>query len=157
MDDPVAPPQSLEAERELLGSLLVFYTPDVLAAVKATGLKREDFYRREHEVVYRAIVAVAEAGDHVDLRTVARFLQTHSYLETIGGVVRLEFLASFSSTLGVRERAVMVAEDARWRERLDGAYRAIEACHDRDEAGYAAAFGEEPRLRVIAGGRAATA
>jgi replicative DNA helicase len=158
---PLAPPQNLEAERELLGSLLAYYRPDLLAATDATVIA-EDFYRQAHGIVYRAIRAVGRQGDHVDGLTVGRFLECQrdpagaTYLERVGGQALIEFLVAHAVPHGVAERARIVHEDGEWRRRLRRLYEAQAACHARDERAYQAALADEsPRLRVIPGGQEA--
>lgn len=160
-DLPLAPPQNLDAERELLGSLLAYFTPDLLAATD-TIVQAEDFYRPGHGIVYRAIRAVGLRGDHVDALTVGRFLQCQrdaaggTYLERIGGQALVDFLVTHAVPHGVAERARMVREDGEWRRRLRRLYEAQAACHARDERAYRAALeGDVPRLRVIPGGQEA--
>lgn len=159
---PLAPPQNLEAEQELLGSLLAYYTPGLLASTVA-HVTFEDFYRPGHAIVYRAIIAVSNRGEHVDSLTVTRFLDCQrdaagvSYLERAGGAALIEFLVCHAVPHGVAERARIVHEDGEWRRRLRRLYEAQAACHDRDEQAYQAALGgDAPRLRVIPGGQEAS-
>lgn len=164
---PFAPPQNLDAEQEILGTILVFYRPELVHIAQAAGLLREDFYRRDHQIVYRAILALHRDGSHVDILTVGRFLLTQrdaegvTFLEHIGGVARLEFLSAFGVGHGFKERAAIVHEDGRWRRWLYALYDAQEHAHDRDSAAFWAAIESiradampEP-LRVIEGGKAA--
>lgn len=140
---PFAPPQNLEAERELLGAVLAYYTPRIVAEVKATGLQPEDFYRAQHAMVWQAILTVDAAGDHADTLTVSRALGPA--LEPAGGLARLEYLVAFAVPHGVCERARIIVEDSRWRARLCAAYEIIEACHLRDGEAFKSAaylFGE---------------
>lgn len=147
------PPHNLDAERELLGSLLAYFTPALLASARSEIESSEDFYFKPHEITWRAICAVADAGDHVDALTVSRFLERQqgasgSFLAMIGGEATLHVLVAHAVPHGVRERAVMVAEDAEWRRRLVEAQRKVEACYLRDTAAYEAA-GVTQRLRLV--------
>lgn len=157
MSDQV-PPHNLDAERELLGSLLAYYTPEVLQGCRA-AMDGEAFYWRPggvkvHEIVWRAICAVADAGDHVDVLTVSRFLgrtraASGSFLDLVGGEGTLHVLASHAVVAGVVERAVMIHEDGEWRRRLVKAQREVEACYVRDPVAYEAAGGDQPRLKLV--------
>ena len=49
------PPQNLDAERSLLGSLLI--DPSALAKVGGK-VKPDDFYREQHRAIYGAIVGL---------------------------------------------------------------------------------------------------
>lgn len=137
-DSPVAPPQSVEAEMELLGAILAYYSPRIVDEINGTGLAPSDFYRMSHAAVFGAIQQLHGDGEHVDAQTVARRLGPG--LDGVGGQAGLGLLVAYSVPHGVRERAVMIREDAQWRRRLHGLYVAIEACHDRDAEKYATAL-----------------
>lgn len=148
------------AERELLGSLIIFYTPELLASVRPL-LRDDDFYYSRHRIAWRAVLAVSDHGDHVDGLTVASFLRGHrdaekrSYLELAGGEAHLQLLEACATANGVVERARIVAADGEWRRRLASAFALVEACEARDEQAWLVAMGVAPRLRVVDGGKAA--
>lgn len=164
MTFPMAPPQNIEAEQRVLGTLLAYYKPELVVTVQAAGVKWSDFYRESHRVVYRAILKMNYGREWVDTLTVARFLecQPHpefgSWLEAIGGQARLEELVCSAQVNGLRECARIVAEDGKFRRWLGAMFDGLEALHARDEAGFWAAMASiredvlpEP-LRVIEGG-----
>lgn len=164
------PPQSLQAEQELLGTLLAYYKPELVHVAQAAGLKRGDFYRHAHEVIYRAVLVLHRDGVHVDTATVARFLSKEftredtprSFLDAVGGVAQLDLVASFSVVNGFRERCLIVAEDGKWRRWIRALYEAAESAHTRDDKRFWAAIGkvkesipEGAELKAIRGGKAA--
>jgi replicative DNA helicase len=163
----VAPPQNLEAEQELLGTLLVFYKPQLVHLAQSAGLVPGDFYRRSHEAVYRAVLKLHARAEHVDILTVTRFLQAQpheqsgSWLENIGGAAQVELLACFHVTHGFRERAAIVHTDGQWRRWLRDLYEAQDSIHLRDSERFWAAVGRiredivPGELRVIDGKKAA--
>jgi replicative DNA helicase len=61
-------PNNPDAEVAVLGSIL---QPEEGAAalleVTATGLRASDFYAEKHSHIYKAIIAIHERGDPVDL------------------------------------------------------------------------------------------
>lgn len=76
------PPQSLEAEKSLLGCLLldkntIFKVADFLSAA--------DFYRKNHKEIYDAILHVFAKGEPIDLLSIANRLKDKGLLEEIGG------------------------------------------------------------------------
>jgi replicative DNA helicase len=162
-----APPFNLTAERELVGTLLVFYTPQLVHLAQAAGLVPGDFYWTHHEAIYRAVLRMHAGGEHVDTLTVTRFLQSQphpvsgSWLKQVGGAGQVEFLASFTVGHGFRERAAIVHADGRWRRWLCALYEAQESVHDRDPQRFWEAIGRvredvlPGELRVVAGGEAA--
>ncbi len=83
------PPQSLEAEMGVLGSMLL--DRDAIAAVVEI-LRPEDFYREAHRIVYSAIVDLFERGEPVDLITVTDRLRDLGKLEEAGGAAYVSSL-----------------------------------------------------------------
>lgn len=156
------PPHNEDAERELLGALLAYFTPEVFAKADAV-LRDDDFYSQQRRIVWRGICAVAGQGGHVDQVTTGYFLSGQrdaagrSYLDLCGGGSMLATLVSYAVPHGVVDRARIVAKDGEWRRRLRSAREQAEACLARDETAWKAATGGERRLRVIEGGEAATA
>lgn len=162
-----APPQSIQAEREVIGTLLVFYKPQLVHVAQSAGLTPQDFYRQTHEAIYRAILKMHGGGEHVDTLTVSRFLSTQpdehygTWLTRIGGPAQIEYLACFTSVTGFRERCAIVHEDGRWRRWLRALYEALDCVERRDEEAFWSAVGRVredvlgSELRVIDGERAA--
>lgn len=76
------PPQNIEAERSLLGSLML----DKEAIIKVVDfLEPRDFYKETHQVIYQAMQELFEKGEPVDLLSVSSRLKEMEKLETIGG------------------------------------------------------------------------
>src|SRR5208337_2966947 len=76
------PPQNLEAERWLLGGILL--DNEVLHEI-AQFLTADDFYRDAHQVIYRAISELYSAGKGVDAVTLADELTRRDQFKQIGG------------------------------------------------------------------------
>jgi replicative DNA helicase len=76
------PPQSIEAEKCLLGSLML----DKTAILKVVDfLEARDFYKGIHQGIYQAIVDLFEKGEPIDLLSVSNRLGDKDQLEVIGG------------------------------------------------------------------------
>ncbi|PIS38697.1 MAG: replicative DNA helicase [Candidatus Nealsonbacteria bacterium CG08_land_8_20_14_0_20_43_11] len=76
------PPQNLEAERSLLGCLLL----DNDAIIKVVDFfQPRDFYKRIHQEIYKAMVEIFEKNDPIDLLSVSARLKEKELLEEIGG------------------------------------------------------------------------
>ncbi len=85
------PPQSVEAEQSLLGALLLDNSAwDRIADV----LCAEDFYRREHRLIFRAIAALVAEASPADVVTVSEYLERVGELENAGGLAYLGSLAN---------------------------------------------------------------
>ena len=72
------PPQSIEAEQSVLGSILI--DRDAVIEV-AEFLKAEDFYRQAHAEIYAVIVDLFERREPIDIVTVAEALERDDDLE----------------------------------------------------------------------------
>jgi len=89
------PPQNLEAEQGVLGSMLL--DRDAIARA-IEGLRPEDFYRDAHRVIYAAMLELFERGEPVDLITVTNRLTGMGKLEDIGGATYLASLPNVVPT-----------------------------------------------------------
>ena len=76
------PPQSLEAERAVLGVALL--DRDGPATLCRT-LRAEDFYAEKHRHIYAGIAALLTAQGAVDLLTLSEAVRQQGHLEAIGG------------------------------------------------------------------------
>src|SRR5437763_11481474 len=76
------PPQNLEAERSVLGSILL--DNDVLHEIIPI-LSVADFYRDAHQVIYQAIREMYDRGKAVDAVTLADELIRRDQFAKIGG------------------------------------------------------------------------
>lgn len=85
------PPQNLDAEQSLLGSMLLSREA-VYEAVEI--LDQSAFYRTAHSRIFEAIVHLVEAGEGADIVTVAEELRRRGQLEETGGVDYLTQLAN---------------------------------------------------------------
>ncbi|PIS40501.1 MAG: replicative DNA helicase [Candidatus Kerfeldbacteria bacterium CG08_land_8_20_14_0_20_43_14] len=85
------PPQNLEAEQALLGSLLI----DKDAIIKVADILRtEDFYRDIHGWIYEAMRDLYEAHEPIDVVSLSSRLEDKKQLEKIGGMSTLTSLAN---------------------------------------------------------------
>lgn len=76
------PPQNLEAEMSLLGSMLI--SQEVIPLVAET-VKADDFYREAHQRIFEAIIGLYTRGEPADPITAAEELKTNRVLEDVGG------------------------------------------------------------------------
>lgn len=111
------PPQNLEAEQAVLGSMLI-ERPAVEKAAEI--LKPEDFYRDAHRFIFEAILALAERDEPVDLITVPEELKSRGQFDSVGGFLYLQNLMEAPSTAAnVEHYARLVEEKAILRRLLD--------------------------------------
>jgi len=89
------PPQNIDAEQSVLGSLLI--DPDAVIRV-STFLRPEDFYRKAHKEIYRAIMNLHERREPADLVTVCDELERLGKLEEVGGPAYITSLLNIVPT-----------------------------------------------------------
>lgn len=118
------PPQNIEAEESVLGSMLI----EAAAVMTATEiLSVEDFYKENHRIIFRRMLEMSESQEAVDMVTLSDKLRATGELERIGGMSELARLANFVPTAAnVDYYAKIVAEKAVIR-RLIGAATEIAA------------------------------
>ena len=97
------PPQSLEAEQSVLGSVLI--DRDAIVEV-AEFLRPDDFYRQAHALIYAAMLELFERREPIDIVTVAEVLERSDQLEQIGG---RSYLTSLSNQTPTAVHAVQYA------------------------------------------------
>ena len=89
------PPQNVEAEQSVLGSILI--DRDALLEV-AEILLSDDFYREAHQNIYQEVMSLSNKGEPIDLVTVCATLENKSLLDKAGGAAYLASLASMTPT-----------------------------------------------------------
>src|SRR5690348_18412373 len=85
------PPHSVDAEQSVLGGLML--NGAALAKV-ADWLAPEDFYRRDHQLIYRAIRELAEKGQPFDSVTLGDWFEGAGMAEQVG----LGYLVELATT-----------------------------------------------------------
>ncbi len=109
------PPQNIEAEEAVLGSLLI--DADAIIRV-ATILRSEDFYREKHGWIYEAILDLHERREPVDLLTVCDELERREQLDQVGGTVFVTSLVNAVPTSIHAEHYARIIERAATRRRM---------------------------------------
>ena len=113
------PPQNIEAEQSVLGSLLI--DPNAIITV-ASFLRAEDFYREQHGEVYDAMLALHERREPIDLLTVCDELQRREQLEAVGGAAYLTSVINMVPTsIHVEHYAHIVERTSILRHLIDAA------------------------------------
>lgn len=83
------PPHSIEAEQAVLGGLMLTNCEDSLALDSIERLRPPIFYRLEHQLIYRSMMALMKQGSPIDIITVSDHLKNTNKLHDVGG---LEYL-----------------------------------------------------------------
>lgn len=123
------PPQDTEAERAVLGGMLVSHDA-ISHAVDALGPTGSAFYRPAHETIYQAIHHLWQDGQPADPLTVADFLTLSGDLARVGGQGYILGLTSAVPTSAHTEHYALIVKDrAKRRHLAEVATRAIAAAY----------------------------
>jgi len=87
------PPHSVEAERGVLGCILLDPPHCLGECIESLKSGAEVFYDLKHQVIYDALVAMNIKGDAIDVITLQQSLKDHKQLEAVGGIAYLMSLA----------------------------------------------------------------
>ncbi len=102
------PPHSLQAEQSVIGGLMLDNSTWDQVADRVSA---EDFYRREHQLIFSVIGALADEQKPFDVVTLAEELERREQLEDVGGLPYLAALAEDTpSAANIRAYADIVRE-----------------------------------------------
>ncbi len=118
------PPQSIEAEQSVLGSMML--SKDAIADVVEV-IRPGDFYRPAHQLIYDAIIDLFSRGEPADAITVANELTRSGQLTRVGGGDGLHTLISIVPTpANAAYYAQIVAERATLRRLVVAGTRIVQ-------------------------------
>jgi len=127
------PPQNIEAEIAVLGSVLLDKN---LLDLAGEILKPEHFYSKEHQIIFRAILDLYNNDKPVDLISLTDRLKKKGELEKIGGASFLSALISAIPTpANIEHYASIVKEKAILRELIEVSSDIINKCYGGKEDG----------------------
>jgi replicative DNA helicase len=102
------PPHSIQGEQSVLGGLML---DNATWDQVADRLVKGDFYRKEHRLVFAAIVSLADEGQPFDVVTLAERLERDGQLDEAGGLAYLVKLAEETpSAANIKSYAGIVRE-----------------------------------------------
>jgi replicative DNA helicase len=111
------PPHSIDAEQAVLGGLML--APGALDNV-ADRLAEDDFYRKDHRLIWRAINELANKGMPCDAVTLGDWFESNGLAEMVGGAGYLIELAnSTPSAANIAAYAEIVREKSVLRQLID--------------------------------------
>ena len=111
------PPQSVEAEQAVLGGLML--APDAYDTV-ADSLTEKDFYRRDHQLIFRAIRELAEKNKPFDAVTLGEWFESMGQAEQVaGGAYLIELASTTPSAANIKAYAEIVRDKAVLRQLIE--------------------------------------
>jgi len=125
------PPQNLNAEQSVLGSMLI----DKTAVVRGIEILRPDsFYRDAHRYIFEAILKLFEKDEPIDLVTVTEALRSSDKLESVGGSVYItDLINGVPTAANVEYYAKIVEDKATLRRLIDTGTRIVTSAFNEPE------------------------
>ena len=122
----VTPPNSIEAERSVLGAML----QDPNAVMQAAeALTAEDFYQPQHRELFDAMMKLFREQTPVDLITADSELSRRGTLEGVGGTAYLIELSQYvPTTANVKAYITLVAEKSTLRRLIHASQEISQEC-----------------------------
>jgi replicative DNA helicase len=126
------PPQNLDAEKSILGAVLI--DENVLTRV-SDSIKAEDFYDPRHERIFAAMIRLYERHQPVDLLTLSDELKKQDHLEEAGGTDYISELTNQVPTAAHAESyAEIIVQNAMRRRLITASGTIAELAFDESKA-----------------------
>lgn len=111
------PPQNLDAEQSVLGSILLDKNAIIKVVDKITS---QDFYQARYEIIYEAMLELFEKRLPIDIVTLTETLESQNKLKEVGGAGNLTDIAnSVHSASNVTFHAAIIRDKAILRRLID--------------------------------------
>ncbi len=124
------PPQAIEAEQSILGSMML--DNRVIDDI-SMELEGRDFYRNDHRLIYNEIVKLGTAGEAADVVTVSETLTRLGEIDNVGGMAYLGGLAKNTPNTGnVKSYAKIVRDRAILRRLIESANDIVKRAYNPD-------------------------
>jgi len=125
------PPQSMEAEQSVLGSLILDHE---LVPVVIEIIVSDDFYSENHKDIYSTIVELFDKGKPIDLITVMDHLGTRGTLELVGGREYItNIVANVPTTANARYYAEIIEQKSMLRKLIRASQDIIKSSYEANE------------------------
>lgn len=125
------PPQDLESEKALLGSLLL--SSEAMYEI-VDLITRESFYAEKHSLIFEAIEDLILRKEPVDLLTVTAKLRDQKLLEQIGGAAYLsEIIGMVATSANIKYYAQIVRKKELLRKLIQAGTHIAEVAYEEEE------------------------
>lgn len=144
------PPYSEEAERGVLGSILLASAKVMDIAIDTFDFQPEAFYVPAHRVVFSSMLRLRAQKEVIDVLTVAEDLDVHDLLDQIGGPVFLDRLVDGTPTSAHSEYYMTIVNfDSRRRDIIKECRETENMCYERRDSVEDIIASHETGLRLI--------
>lgn len=124
-------PQNLDAERSVLGAVMV----DNARLVDALEVVRpDDFFRVAHRTIFAAMIRMGEVQQAIDLVTLREILSKTGHIDDVGGASYLAALGDgMPRGANVKHYAGIVRDKADLRRLIDGSNRMLRRAYEAED------------------------
>lgn len=131
MDILKVPPNNIEAEQSVIGSMLLDKNA---ISTAAEILRGEDFYKEAHGQIFNCIMELNDKDEPADLVTLVDSLRSKGILENVGGITYLSNLvSSVPTTANVKYYAKIVEEKSTLRRLIKSSSELMDKCYSAQE------------------------
>lgn len=125
------PPQNIDAEQSVLGSLML----DKDAIIKVANLIRiGDFYKDDHNLIYEAMIELYEKREPIDVLSLSNRLEEKNQIDKIGGSSYLTSLVNaVPSSANIVHYAKVVQKKSTLRKLIQTASEIVELGYKEEE------------------------
>ena len=125
------PPQNIEAEQSILGSLML--SKEAIIKI-ADMVKPKDFYHPAHETIYETIIDLYENREPIDILSLSNRLKEKGKLEEIGGQSYLTTLVNSVPTAAhIDHYGKIVQKKSTLRRLIDAASQIVNLGYDEEK------------------------
>ena len=146
MQDLKTPPHNIEAERAVLGSILLDTTgrgdERIMDLCLTSGITPETFYDPRNKTIFSTMLLLNRLGKPLDALMLIENLRVDSKIDAVGGVAYIQSLIDQTPTSAHAEHYIEIIRSKHLRRvMIERATKVVEKCYDEG----ACAFG--PRAR----------
>ncbi|MFC1805298.1 replicative DNA helicase [Candidatus Omnitrophota bacterium] len=124
------PPQNLEAEMAVIGSMLM---DEEAVSLAVESLNKNSFYKDAHAKIFEAICSLYNANKAIDLITLTNELKKNMTLEQVGGASFLtEMVNTVPTSANVSQYINIVKEKSILRTLINNSTRIISLCYESE-------------------------
>lgn len=126
-------PNNIEAEKALLGSILI--AQDKFMAIDAASqiIAPNDFYRQANKTIYSAILQLYSEHKDIDAVTLTDYLNKHKQLNSVGGIAYITDLPNCTPYAGNIKSYTNIIKEKSIRRKLIYTAEKIKAAAEQDE------------------------
>lgn len=114
-ESPIVPPHSIDAEKSVLGAVILSKDAAELASEK---LCPDDFYYPDHRIIFSAMATLQNSGKPIDAVTVMDELESMGKLKDVGGMAYITELTIYTPSAANARYYIDIVKEHSTRRRL---------------------------------------